>query len=141
MIQYADIQIDISRPENALVVLDGASSLEPPASFAGWLALNRCRAELALGRYDDAIDACEKAASGSDLYYHRLSVHMFLTAAYALQGNDGRAQSEKVKLLAQWPGVSIAQFKARRISDARAYLQQTEAHVYAGLRKAGIPEQ
>jgi hypothetical protein len=110
------------------------------ALLAG-LRLTACRAELALGRYDDAIDACEKAASGSDLYYHRLSVHMFLTAAYALQGNDGRAQSEKVKLLAQWPGASIAQFKGRPISDVPLYLQQTEAHLYAGLRKVGIPEQ
>ena len=54
---------------------------------------------------------------------------------------DGRAQSEKVKLLAQWPEASIAQFKASRISDIPAYLQQTEAHLYAGLRKAGIPKQ
>lgn len=40
-----------------------------------------------------------------------------LTAAYALEGNDGRAQSEKVKLLAQWPDASIAPFNANRISD------------------------
>jgi hypothetical protein len=66
---------------------------------------------------------------------------MFLAAAYALQGNDRRAQSEKVKLLAQWPEASIAQFKASRNCDVPAYLQQTEAHLYAGLRKAGIPEQ
>jgi adenylate cyclase len=141
MAQHAHILIDMGRPQEALVVLDAAFSLQPPASFAGWLSLNRCRAELALGRYDDAIDACEKAASGSDLYYRRLSVHMFLTAAYALQGNEGRAQSEKAKLLAQFPGASIAQFKANPISDAPTYLQQAEAHLYAGLRDAGIPEQ
>ena len=139
MSQYADILIDTGRPEEALVAVDGAFSLQPPASFAVWLSLDRCRAKLALGRYDDAIDACEKAASNGDLFYRRLSVHMFLAAAYAWQGNDGRAQSEKVKLLAQLPGASIAQFKAGRISDVPAYLQQTEAHLYAGLRKAGIP--
>jgi adenylate cyclase len=139
--QYADILIDMGRPEEALVVLDGAFSLQPSAGFDGWLSLNRCRAKLALGRYQGAIEACEKAASGSDLYYRRLSVHMFLAAAYAMQGNDSRAQSEKAKLLAQWPGASIAQFKASRISDVPAYLGQTEAHLYAGLRKAGIPEQ
>jgi adenylate cyclase len=139
--QYVQILVDMGRPEEALAAVDRAFSLQPPAGFAGWLSLNRCRAKLALGRYDDAIDACEKAASGGDLYYGRLSVHMFLAAAYALQGNDGRAQSEKVKLLAQWPGASIAKFKARRISDLPAYLQQSETYLYAGLRKAGIPEQ
>jgi adenylate cyclase len=139
--QYADILTDMGRPEGALVAVDGAFLLQPPGSTAGWLSLNRCRAKLALGLYDDAVDACEKAASAGDLYYRRLSPHMFLAAAYALQGNDGRAQSEKVKLLAQLPGASIAQFRASRISDVPAYLQQTEAHLYAGLRKAGIPEQ
>ena len=39
------------------------------------------------------------------------------------------------------PGASIAQFKASHVSDVPAYLQETEAHLYAGLRKAGIPEQ
>jgi adenylate cyclase len=139
--QYAHILIDMGRPEEALVAVDRAFSLQPPADFAGWLSLNRCRAKLALGGYDDAIDACEKAASGGDLYYRQLSVHMFLAAAYALQGNDGRAQAEKAKLLAQRPDASIALFKTGRISDVPAYLQQTEAHLYAGLRKAGIPEQ
>ena len=65
---------------------------------------------------------------------------MFLVAAYALQGNQSRAQAEKAKLLAQRPDASIALLKARAISDVPAYLQQTEAHLYAGLRKAGIPE-
>jgi hypothetical protein len=36
---------------------------------------------------------------------------------------------------------AILELKARRISDVPAYLQQTEAPLYAGLRKAGIPEQ
>jgi len=36
--------------------------------------------------------------------------------------------------------MSIAAFKALRWSDNPAYLQQTETHLFAGLRKAGIPE-
>lgn len=139
MNQYADILNDTGRPEEALAAVDRAISLQPPAGFAGSLSFNRCRAKLALGRYDDAIEACEKAASTGDLFSRALSVHMLLAAACALQGNDSRAQSEKVKL-AQWPGASIAEFKANRISDVPAYLQQTETNLYAGLRKAGIPE-
>jgi tetratricopeptide (TPR) repeat protein len=138
--QYAHILNDLGRPQEALAAVDAAFSLQPSGSTAGWLSLNRCRADLALGRYNDAIDACEKAASAGDLYYRRMSPHMWLASAYALQGNDVRAQSEKAKLLAQWPQASIAQFKANPISDVPAYLQQTEAHLYAGLRKAGIPE-
>lgn len=47
----------------------------------------------------------------------------------------------QAKLLAQRPDASIALFKASRVSDVPAYLQQIEAHLYVGLRKAGIPEQ
>ncbi|MEO8740180.1 MAG: hypothetical protein ABI537_10835 [Casimicrobiaceae bacterium] len=68
------------------------------------------------------------------------SPHIYLVAAYALQQNDGRAASEKSKLLMQRPGFSIADYKALRISDAPAYQQQAETHLFAGLRKAGIPE-
>jgi hypothetical protein len=33
------------------------------------------------------------------------------------------------------------EFKARGTSNEAAWLQQAETHLYAGLRKAGIPEQ
>jgi TolB-like protein/tetratricopeptide (TPR) repeat protein len=139
--QYADILIGMGKPQEALAAVDRAFSLQPPAGGVGWFWLCRCRAKLALGRYDEAIDACEKSASTGDYSWGSLSPHLFLVAAYALQGNDGRAQAEKAKLLAQRPNASIASFKARPISDVPAYLEQTEAHLYAGLRKAGIPEQ
>ena len=139
--QYADILIDMGRVEEALPVVDQAFSLQPAAGYAAWLSLMRCRAKLALGHYEDAIEACERAASTGDLWWGSLSPHLFLVAAYALQGNDGRAQAEKAKLLTQRPDASIAWFKARPISNVPAYLQQTEAHLYTGLRKAGIPEQ
>ena len=138
--QYADILIDMGKPQEALAAVDRAFSLQPPAGGAGWFWLCRCRAMLALGRYDEAIDACEKSASTGDFSWGWLTPHLFLVAAYALQGNDGRAQAEKAKLLAAQPKASIAYFKARRTSDVPAYLEQTEAHLYAGLRKVGIPE-
>ena len=137
--QHADILIDMGRAEEALAVVDQAFALQP-TGHAGWLFVCRCRASLALGRYDDAIEACEKAASTGDWSYRSLSPHVFLVAAYALQGNEVRARAEKAKLLAQRPGFSIAAFKAGGISDVPAYLEQTEAHLYAGLRKAGIAE-
>jgi len=36
--------------------------------------------------------------------------------------------------------MSIARLKAIRISNVPAFLEQTEAHFYAPLRRAGIPE-
>ena len=91
---------------------------------------------MALGRYEEAIVACEKDAALADSW----PPHAYLTAAYALLGNDSKAQAEKAKLLTQRPGFSIADHKTLKISDVPAYLQQTETHLYAGLRKAGIKE-
>jgi len=135
--QRADILIDMGRPDEALALVDQAFALQPArADLAGYLLQSRCRGNLALGRYDDAIGACEKAASLDDDWF----IHVHLVAAYALQGNDGKAQAERTKLFTQRPAISIADLKAMRLSNEPAYLQQTETHLYAGLRKAGIPE-
>ena len=129
------------RLEEALAAVEQTLTLKPPAGHTDWLFLCRCRASLGLGRYDDAIAACEKSTSSGDSWPGSLSPHIFLVAAYALRGNDDRAHAEKTKLLTQRPGFSIAGFKAARISNVPAYMQQIEAHLYAGLRKAGIAEE
>ena len=138
--QRAHLLVDMGRPDEALALAAQGLSLQPTAGVAAYLLLSSCRANLALGRYDDAIGACEKAASISDSWPYYWTPHIYLVAAYTLQGNDGRAKAEKTKLLMQQPRFTITAFKALRISDVPAYLQQTEAHLYAGLRKAGIPE-
>ena len=66
--------------------------------------------------------------------------HVYLVAGYALKGAAADAAAEKATLLQLRPDISIASFMALRYSDDPTYLQQTETHLYAGLRKAGIPE-
>ena len=135
--QRADIMNAMGRPGEALVLVDQGLSLQSPnAGTVGYLTGARCRASLALGRYEDAIAACEKESSLADSWWP----HAYLVAAYANLGNDAKAQAEKSKLLTQRPAFSIADFRAFRFSDVPAYLQQTETHLLAGLRKAGIKE-
>ena len=50
------------------------------------------------------------------------------------------AQAAKVRLLALQPGVTIAAIRAMQLSDEPLYWQQFDAHIGAGLRKAGISE-
>ena len=90
---------------------------------------------LALGRYEDAIPACEKFVSLHDWW----EPHLYLLAAYQHLGNADKAAAEKAKALQQRPNVSIALVKGFR-SDHPAFLQQTETRVFSELRKAGIPE-
>jgi len=53
-----------------------------------------------------------------------------------------RAQVTKAELLKRKPDVSIAHLKnGPQFWANPLFQQQREAHLYAGLRKAGIPEQ
>lgn len=137
LIQRARLMLYSGQPAEALAWIDKVFALEPQWNAqAGYALLQRCQAYQALGRYDDAIAACEKSIAQSDGWQG----HAYLVAAYALKGETAKAEAEKMTLLKQLPGMTIADIKARRVSNDPTYLQQTEMHLFAGLRKAGIPE-
>ena len=133
-VDRAWIMVHTGEPAEALLWMDKASAVDPNAT--GLAILMRCRAYQALGRYDDAIAACEKSVVAEDYWIP----HAYLVAAYAQKGETAKAEAEKFILLKQQPGMTIADLKALRLSNDPNYLQQTETHLYAGLRKAGIPE-
>jgi TolB-like protein/tetratricopeptide (TPR) repeat protein len=124
----------IGKPAEALPLVDRALALDP--LDVGFALRMRCRSYLVLGRYKDAIGACEKAGTFQDWWVG----HLYLVAAYAHEGEAAKAEAAKAALLRRRPGLSIADVKAIGTSNEPAYLQQVETHLYAGLRKAGIPE-
>jgi tetratricopeptide (TPR) repeat protein len=124
------------RAEEALPVLDRAIALGPQRSEP-WFIYGQCEAHISLGHYDDAIAAREKyLALEDDLY-----PHVFLIAAYAQKDDMAKAAEEKAAALKRDPDVSIARLKALRLWRNPVFVQQLEAHLFPGLRKAGIPEQ
>ena len=142
ILQRGWLMILMGKPAEALALVDKAIALNPNVGStpgrAGSVALYRCQAFLALGRYDDAIAACQKSVVQADYWV----THLFLVAAYAQRGDAAQAAAEKAALLKKRPGVSIAEYKAiNRNVGQPAYLQQTETYLYAGLRTAGIPEE
>jgi hypothetical protein len=68
-------------------------------------------------------------------------MHLYLVAAYAHEGEVAKAEAAKAALLRRRPDLSIADIKAGGYSNEPAYLEQVETHLFAGLRKAGIPDQ
>lgn len=122
------------RPDEALALLQAARQV-----FSGGDALEirlACMANLNLGRYDEAIALCEQSAGLDTWYWDQAG----LAAAYANKGELERARAAKVQLDKLLPGFSIGLMKSRRYSIEPAFLQQAEQHLYAGLRKAGVPE-
>ena len=131
------VLIFTGRAEEALPIVDRAIALDPHSSVLAWFTTAQCEAHLSLGHYDNAIAACEKSLALWDELYD----HIFLVSAYAQKGDMARAAAEKAEALKQDPDLSIARLKALRLWRNPVFLQRMEAHLFPGLRKAGIPEQ
>jgi tetratricopeptide (TPR) repeat protein len=124
----------LGKPAEALPLVARALELDP--LDVGPALVFRCRSYLVLGRYKDAIGACERAGTSEDHW----GVHLFLVAAYGHEGEVAKAEAAKSALLRRRPGFSIADLNQGDLSNEPAWLEQSETHLFAGLRKAGIPE-
>jgi adenylate cyclase len=124
------------RPEEVFVQLDKAIALDPREADDADALFIRCRAHLSLGRYDEAINACERSAALENDWV----TYMFLTAAYAQENQMAKAAATKSRLLKVQPEFTIGRMKTAGVSDNPVFWQQTETHVFAGLRKVGIPD-
>jgi DNA-binding winged helix-turn-helix (wHTH) protein/TolB-like protein/tetratricopeptide (TPR) repeat protein len=134
--QRAQALIELGRSKDALVEVDQGLALDQswPGAF---LLRQRCKAYSYLGQYQEAVAACEKAASIQEM----LSPYIFLTADFAQLGELDKAESAKARLLKFSPGFTIARsFEVPNVRRNAVWLEQAETHVIPGLRKAGIPD-
>ena len=123
------------RAEESLPWIDKALASEGGAQFADLLQ-RKCGAYVILGRYEEAVAPCEKSAGlGGDVF-----TYIYMTAAYAQQGQDAKAAAAREQLLKLWPDFALTRWKSLTASDSPVYWQQVETHLFAGLRKAGVPE-
>ena len=125
------------RSADALPLLDRALALDPRDPGRSVYLQYQCRAYLVLGRYDDAIASCEKSIALESWWLR----YLFLVAAYAQKGDYEKSAAAKAELMRLYPGLTIASHRRHEVTNVPLALEQTETHFYAGLRKAGIPEQ
>jgi serine/threonine protein kinase/TolB-like protein/Tfp pilus assembly protein PilF len=127
--------ISIGQPEAALAMLDRARDID--STVDGVASRTACRAFLSLGRYDEAVQNCERAMATDE----SLFAHIYLTAAYAQKGDMARAADAKATLLRLSPRLTLEALKRHSGKpDIQRFREQWDKHIIAGLRKAGIPE-
>ena len=95
-----------------------------------------CKAHLFLGRYVDAIAECERAATENDWWLNQV----YLSAAYAQDGDIAKAVRAKDSVLQQQPGYTIERYRRTYAASPPQFLEQVEQHLAPGLRKAGLPD-
>jgi len=123
------------RPIDALAAAQRAIAIDPPGTGVPQRLV--CVSYFYLGRYEDAVAACEQPAGLKNWW----DMQMFLTAAYAQNGDARRAALARDELLKLQPGFTIARFRQTWYSGTPAFFDLVEKHLAPGLRKAGIPEQ
>jgi len=134
----AEVMALSGKPNEALALVEQQLAQDPQdQEERGRAMLQRCRACMALGRYDEAIAACEKGVALDDWWL----LHLYLAAGYALKDERDKAAGEKAAVLKLRPGTTIADFKKLYWSDNPDFVRQTETHLLAGLRKAGFSEE
>jgi adenylate cyclase len=134
LVWRAWIMISMGRPDDALAAAQRAVTIDPPGG--GDPQLLTCKSYLYLGRYDDAVAACEKSAGLNNSWVDQV----YLTAAYAQKGDLTKARIAREELLKLQPGYTIERYRQTWYSGSQAFFDLVEKHLAAGLRKAGIPE-
>ncbi|MBK9245007.1 MAG: hypothetical protein IPM30_09210 [Burkholderiales bacterium] len=130
------INLAQGRGEQALAAFERGLALNPTGAGRGVLLHFRCRALLLLARHAEAIESCERAMAFGPEWHD----HMVLAAAYALQGEAQQAQRARGELMRLQPAFSIRWHEAAAGRGAGAPPPPFDLVLYAGLRKAGVPD-
>jgi class 3 adenylate cyclase/TolB-like protein len=95
-----------------------------------------CWLNLASGSPAAAVPFCAKAAALSDWW----ADEMYLAAAYAQAGQIDKSKDAAARVIRAQPDITIDLLRKRRYSSHPDYRRWEEGELFAGLRKAGIPE-
>jgi predicted Zn-dependent protease len=118
-----------------------AIRLSPRDPYIGYPYFLIGAAHLLQSRTDEAIVWLEKARSAMPAHPNS---HAYLASGYALRGETERAAAELAearKLVHDGRYSSVAHVKLYRAPGIPKYGARYEATYFAGLRKAGMPEE
>jgi adenylate cyclase len=127
--------MDVSgQAQNTLDLLAQSRAIDP--EIYGYEMNIACEANVLLGKFADASQACAKAAALENWRQNQV----WLIAALAQLGDRVALDAAKAELLRKQPGFTVSGFRLQDRSRHPVWVRQAEENLYAGLRKAGLPE-
>jgi len=130
----AYIVIHMGQPGEALTLAERTLAMDPAREE--WPLHFICHSNLLLGRYDDAVATCARAAALNDWWLNQL----YLCAAYAQAGDVANAELAKAALLQRQPAYTVSRYEKTYPGSKPAFFELSDKHIAAGLRKAGVAE-
>ena len=134
VVEKAAVLIYVGQPRQALETLDAEPVLRASQT---WPKIVACHARLLLGEARAAATECEKAVGRDPSLW---SAHLYLAAAHANLGELEAARASLAVVNRMSPAHTIARLRNYRYAAHPEYRRLADAHYYAGLRKAGMPE-
>ena len=130
----------LGEPEAAIPHIEKGIRLNPRDPFVAhyYYALGSCH--LFLGCVDLAVDLLTRACAGNPRYWY---IHLWLAAALGLKGDLEAAKAAVAQGIQLEPHVSsLAEWRAHgRWGINPKYIALAEKTLYAGLRRAGFPDE
>jgi adenylate cyclase len=123
------ILIIAGKSEEALSWIEAALRFDRSNMHATW---QLCQADYFLGRYAEAVAACDRALARNPGRTAQTFMHPFLAAAYAELGRAEDAEGERVITMRLSPFFDAERFAAQFGTQA------ARDHMLEGLRKAGF---
>jgi adenylate cyclase len=123
------VSVWAGRAAEGLPWLEGALRFDRASDFA---AARLCMAYYFLGRYDDAVAACDRALARDPGRNTQMLTHPMLAAADAQLGRQQDAEGERAIVRQLWP------FLDARTFAAQFGTQEARDHMLEGLKKAGF---
>lgn len=135
-INLAISYLDSGEPKKAIELLTQAINLDPkhPPDIA---LLNMGRAYFMLGDNDAAIEWYLKTLEASPA---QANTYAWLAMAYALKGDEAKAQAAVADLHRTQPNFKLSEFRKPQSSSPAAYKEYFEKRYLPAGRKAGLPE-
>jgi tetratricopeptide (TPR) repeat protein len=131
----------LGRTEEGVADLKTSLRLNPHSNGVPYRQWELCRAYNLLGRWEQAIEWCQKVIAGSPVITEATDVLVDLAAANAWAGRDKEAKEAVARLQKARPGFTLQQLWPEDQTTDNPDFKGQWARIVEGLRKAGLPDE